>query len=62
MWRAADAVLLYCHVQGWLGYTTEPSKACASCVAGGHLWPIAEPAAKAHWLSAVAEALQDALL
>jgi hypothetical protein len=31
-------------------------------VAGNHLWPIAEPAAKAAWLQEVAAALKEALV
>lgn len=54
--------LLLVTVQGWMAYTTQPTLAVSSCVAGNHLWPIVEPAAKAEWLSAVASALQEALL
>lgn len=49
------------HVQEWRSYTSRHVDVTVTRVAGNHLWPIAQPAAKATWLQDVAAALQAAL-
>lgn len=67
-WGAHDTRVSRGMVQGWLRYTGRTGaleEAAADgelvCVQGGHLWPVADPAAKAAWLSEVARALCAAL-
>lgn len=52
------------NMQEWCQYTakgTNEDDVQVTSVAGNHLWPIAEPTAKAAWLQEVAVALKEAL-
>jgi hypothetical protein len=50
-------------LQEWSHYTLNGADDVqVTSVAGNHLWPIAEPTAKAAWLQEVAAALKEALV